>query len=159
MEEKIEFIYLVQHGKSFSEEQNPKKPLLDVGVEETGRVADFLKSKNIKIDIIWHSNKLRSIQTAQIFSRVLEVKDVLQKERLGPLDDVFWVKDEIENLSCKSLMIVGHLPFLEKLYSLLIIGKIQDKRIVKFVNSAVVCISRGKDNFHLEWMITPSIVK
>ena len=47
MEEKIEFIYLVQHGKSFSEEQNPKKPLLDVGVEETGRVADFLKYKNI----------------------------------------------------------------------------------------------------------------
>ena len=48
-------IYLVQHGKAFTEKENPERPLTPEGIDDTTRIADALvesyqrrKKKNLR---------------------------------------------------------------------------------------------------------------
>jgi phosphohistidine phosphatase len=43
-------IYLVQHGKSVSKEEDPDRPLSDIGNEEVKKIASGLKEYNISIE-------------------------------------------------------------------------------------------------------------
>ena len=55
-------------------------------------------------------------------------------------------------------MIVGHLPFLGKLVSLLVTGS-EKNEIVEFHFGSVVCIERRDDGkWKVAWMITPALL-
>ena len=106
-------LYLIQHGLSLPEEKDAKRPLSPEGEEETQKIAEFLKARKIKVDSIWHSSKLRAIQTAQIISKFISCPEIRERNDLNPLDSVSKFLEEIKSLN-KNLMVVGHLPFLEK---------------------------------------------
>jgi len=58
----------------------------------------------------------------------------------------------------KDLMIVGHLPFLDKLASLLISGN-ENARIVLFRYSNIVCLDQKEDKgWAVRWILTPEMV-
>ncbi len=79
-----------------------------------------------------------------IFCETLGVKEPLKQiDGITPLDDVKAFNDKIDLKS--GLMIVGHLPFLEKLVSYIITDQ-QDLRIYKFQNSGIVCLDHEQDN-------------
>jgi phosphohistidine phosphatase len=74
---------------------------------------------------------------------------------LNPNDDpTIWLKrlEEIDNI-----MLVGHLPHLSKLTSLLIFGS-QEVETVKFRYSAPLCLVRQEKNWSIIWYITPEII-
>jgi phosphohistidine phosphatase len=148
-------LYLIQHGKSVSKEEDPQRPLNEEGRICTQRIGQFLKSKNIKVDSMWHSSKLRSIQTAQILSGFITTTKIMERQDLNPLDPVDKFPQEIDNLN-KDLIIVGHLPFLQKLTSLLLVGS-QELDLVSFVYSGVVCLEK-KENWKLAWFLVPQII-
>lgn len=111
-------LYLVQHGEATTNEVNPSRPLTEKGKQDVSNTAKFLKSAGIKVDIIWHSTKTRAMETAHIMTKELLPKEgTQQRDGLAPNDLVNKWAEEIVSQN-KDLMIVGHLPFLQRLTSL-----------------------------------------
>jgi len=148
-------LYLIQHGMALSEEKDPAKPLSPEGKEETQRTAEFLKTKSIKVDAVWHSPKLRAIQTAQIVADSIFCSEIKERDDLNPLDSVENFPQEIKS-SNKNLMFIGHLPFLQKLASLLLSGS-ETNQLISFKNSGVVCLEYT-DDWKLAWIVTPVLL-
>ena len=147
-------LYLVQHGQSLPKEVDPKQPLSEEGRVNTERIGEFLKMKDIRVDSIWRSAKLRAIETAEIIAHYLENKSIIERDDLNPLDPVDKFPEEITKLD-KSLVIVGHLPFLQKLASLLLTGS-PDFELVSFMYSGVVCLE-CKERWKIAWFLTPPL--
>ena len=148
-------LYLVQHGNCVSKEVDPDRPLSDQGRDDVERVAGFIKPLNIGAKV-WHSGKTRAMQTAEILADGIRVDGQIEAvEGLSPNDDAADVKCRIESLG-KDIMLVGHLPFMNKLASLLLTDD-ENKEAVKFVQGSVVCLS-DENGWGVEWMEVPGIV-
>jgi len=148
-------LYLIQHGLALPEEKDPEKSLSQEGKEQTQKIAEFLKTKSVKVDAIWHSPKLRAIQTAQIISKSIFCPEIQEINDLNPLDSVEKFPEEIQSLN-KDLMIVGHLPFLQKLASLLLSGS-ETNQFISYKNSGAVCLEYT-DTWKIAWMVTPELM-
>jgi phosphohistidine phosphatase len=58
----------------------------------------------------------------------------------------------------EDIMLVGHLPHLGRLASLLLAGD-PERHVVSFRMAGVVCLERGENgNWSLKWMITPDVL-
>ncbi len=131
-------LYLAQHGKSYTKEESIERGLSEEGRFKTEQMAKNLDRNKIKISKILHSGKNRAIQTAEIFSAYLNPQGGIKKESgINPNDDVTEFARTIKNH--EDTLIVGHLPFLEKLASLLITDDCSIKT-VEFQNSCVLCL-------------------
>ena len=152
-------VYLVQHGESRPEEEDPQRRLTDEGVRNVEKVARFLRPLGLKLETIWHSGKDRAQQTAEIFAGAVDASHgMLQHNGLAPKDPVAPVKQAIEQ-SPGDLMIVGHLPFLGKLTALLVENN-EETEIVAFKFGCVVCVERIEDGrWKVAWMIVPALVR
>ena len=150
-------IYLVQHGKCLSKEQDPEKGISKTGAEETERIAQVAAGYKVNVNRIIHSEKKRALQTADIFSRLLTPAEGVEKgEGLKPLEDVtVWAP---KLASSENLMLVGHQPFMEKLTGLLTTGS-EDMIPFKFQNSGIVCLDRHADSnkWFIQWSLMPNI--
>ena len=83
------YVYLVQHGESKSEEEDPQRRLTDKGIGEVQNVADFLRPLKLAVDAIWHSDKARAQQTGELLAGAVMARDgLVQREGLGPKDQV-----------------------------------------------------------------------
>jgi phosphohistidine phosphatase len=147
-------LYLVRHGEAVSETFDPRRPLTRVGREEVERVARLAVDRKIIVSAIFHSGILRAQQTAEIFADVLAnpVK-VQQTTGLLPQDDPAIAKAEME-VSEQPVMLVGHLPHMNRLAALLIHGD-ADRRAVEFSPATVVCCSRDGTDWKIAWTIGP----
>ena len=152
-------IYLVQHGQAKSEEQDPDRPLTQNGEADVRKIASFLKNTGICVDIIWHSGKTRALQTAEILAEsIVSNQGVVQHKGLSPNDDIIRIKDELL-LSGMDLMIVGHLPFLSKLATLLVTGN-ESADLATFQQGGLICLEKGEDQAcTVRWMIIPDLLK
>jgi phosphohistidine phosphatase len=151
-------VYLVQHGESKSEEEDPQRRLTDKGIGEVQNVANFLRPLKLAVDAIWHSGKARAQQTAELLADAVWAQDrLVEREGLGPKDQVGAAKDALEQTG-GDVMLVGHLPFLGKLLALLLTGS-EKNDIVEFQFGGVVCIERRDDEkWKVAWMITPALL-
>ncbi len=148
-------IFLVQHGEAKSEEEDPKRPLTDKGKEDVTTVAELVAERGLKVEKVYHSGKTRAKETAEIFARQLKIKEIEGIKGIGPLDDPSIAKELIEK-SEKSIMIVGHLPHLSKLVSLLLINN-PDKEIVKFQMGGMIGLRRVEKGWFITCFFTPKL--
>jgi phosphohistidine phosphatase SixA len=88
-----------------------------------------LKKKGVYPDCLWHSPKTRAQQTAQIFLNILGATDtsIEEKPELSPNGDVEQIYQELLNENKNALFVISHLPFLDKLTSLLLSGSNPDR--------------------------------
>jgi len=148
-------LYLVRHGDYISGEDNPKKPLSEKGIKDIEKIADYSKRHmNIQIREIWHSGKLRALQTANILAQHIEPLQGKKKiENLNPMDPPsYWanvLKKEKDNL-----MMVGHLPFMAKLVALLVTGD-ENNNIIRIQMGQMVCLIKENNEWKVHWVITP----
>jgi phosphohistidine phosphatase len=151
-------LYLVQHAKAASEQVDPQRPLTEEGRREIKKVAAFIKPLNLCVDYLWHSGKKRAVQTAEVLAEVIKVnKAVNARNGLGPNDDVKALKDEVVSAE-GDIMIVGHLPFLSKLASLLLAGS-ESANTVAFKNAGIVALNRSdKNHWQIDWIIIPELL-
>lgn len=148
-------LFLVQHGLSLSKDKDPEKGLSKAGEKDTWRIADVAKSYAIPVAKIVHSGKKRAAQTGAIFQDALQPESELSEiSGIKPMDDVTAFGDTLD--SAANLMVVGHLPFMEKLVSYLSAGR-TDKRVYKFQNSGIVCLDREDDDWFIKWTLNPDI--
>ena len=150
-------LYLVQHGKSLPKEQDPQKGLSTDGVRETERIAEVAKGYAVFVARITHSGKKRAQQTAEIFEAALSPeKGIDVQTGMKPLDDV---RSFAERLPLnQNIMLVGHLPFLERLIGLLVCDN-PDQTVFKLQNSGIVCLDwfHQVDHWVIRWALMPHI--
>ncbi len=148
--------YLAQHGRAFSSEEDPARPLTDQGREEIARVAGFLSLfAKPRPSRIVHSGKLRAQQTAEMFAEAWGGLDVAVAEDLAPNSDPAVWADHLEAAS-HDVMIVGHLPHLARLAGLLLAGD-AEREPVRFRNGGVACFERTESGWTLAWHLIPAL--
>jgi phosphohistidine phosphatase len=154
------YLYLVQHAEAKNEIEDSQKSLTEKGIKDLENIGSFIAEHiNIHVDTIIHSGKKRAEQTAEILAKYLNLKDQpKQAAGLNPLDDPeIWVNKL--NVAKEDTMIVGHLPFLNKL-SDIFLCHYENKDIIEFSKGGIVCIERfDEDLWSIRWMITPEILK
>ncbi len=152
------FLYLVQHAEAKREEEDKERPLSEQGIKDITGIAKYSSRLNIKIDGIYHSTKLRAKQTAQIlFDYLKPIKGLTETNGLSPMDAPEIWNARIEEID-ENIMLVGHLPHLARLSSLLLTGN-ANRVIVSFKMAGIVCLERDADkNWSLQWMLTPEIL-
>jgi phosphohistidine phosphatase len=148
-------IYLVQHGDAKSEEEDVQRPLSDKGKEETGRVAEALGKVGIRAKHIMHSGKLRAKETAEIYSKHFGPSEAREMLGLAPNDNPIMAKEFLESAK-EPVMLVGHMPHLSKLASLLITGN-PDQDTIQFHMGGVVCLEKDV-KWRVKWAVTPEII-
>jgi phosphohistidine phosphatase len=150
-------LFLVQHGKSLPKDKDPKKGLSQEGIAETERIAQVAKGYAVGVSKIIHSGKTRACQTSEIFDAALKPPGgIHESSGLSPLDDVTVFADTID--STKDVMLVGHLPFMERLTAYLITGS-TERLVFKFQNSGIVSLDTDPANgsWVIKWTLMPHI--
>lgn len=146
---------MVQHAEAKPEEEDPARPLSKKGEEEAVKVAKFL-AKFVRVSKILHSGKLRALQTAKILAEELLPTEMREALGLTPLDDPLpWV-EELKRTE-EDLMLVGHMPHLGKLASLLLSGE-EGRVKLGFKPGTVVCLEKEGEKWVLKWMLSPEIL-
>ncbi len=153
-------LYLVQHGEAKTAEKDPQRSLSDKGRADVEKVAAFVaESTTIKVSRIVHSGKTRAQQTAEIFAQHLNPPNgVTAIEGLEPLADPSICENRIAG-ETEDIMLVGHLPHLDKL-SATLVCRDKAKSVITFQNSGVVCLTADSSgNWRVGWMVTPQMLK
>jgi len=151
-------LYLIQHAHAAASDVDPDRSLTEQGRRELQRVVDFIKPLSLSVDYLWHSGKTRAAQTADVLARVVRVRHpVVARRGLAPNEDVAALRHELGLLKV-DIMIVGHMPFVARLASLLLTGR-DSASAVAFKNAGVVCLSRlDPERWQIEWAVTPEII-
>ena len=151
-------LYLVRNAEAKSEAEDPSRPLSEKGLRDIKKMASYVSRLNIKVDQILHSTKLRARQTAEVLNENLKQhRGISETDGLAPLDDPHkWA--ELLKSTTNDTILVGHLPHLGKLASLLLCRD-SDRNFLAFKSAGMVCLKR-EDNgmWFLQWMLTPGIV-
>jgi phosphohistidine phosphatase len=146
--------YLVRHGEAVSETVDPKRPLSEAGRQQVESVAHLLAARNPKLSCIVHSGILRAKQTAEILAAGLGSTVALRQiSGLLPDDDPFIAKAQLETAD-SSLMLVGHLPHMNRLAALLVHGDV-NRQAVDFGPATVACVCCGIPRWKIVWIIRP----
>ncbi|MFP4473963.1 MAG: phosphohistidine phosphatase SixA [Desulfatibacillaceae bacterium] len=149
-------LFLVQHGKNLPKDVDPEKGLSDEGKGEVIQIARVARGYKVSPKRIVHSGKKRAHETARIFAEELGIKDVAEEDGLGPVDDVAAYSEKVS--AGDDLMIVGHLPFMERICAYLITGK-PEPPVFQFQNGGVVCMDEhfDKGTWVIKWALMPNI--
>ncbi len=150
-------LFLVQHGKCMSKEEDPGRGLSEEGIADVKRIADVAKGYDVKVSCIMHSGKKRALQTAEIFEAALGPEDgVLESGGLKPMDDVVIFSGTLN--TGDNVMVVGHLPFMDRLVSCLVTGSV-DHSVFRFQNGGIVALDFDKESgsWVIIWTLMPNI--
>jgi len=137
--------YLVRHGEAKRAEVDPERGLTDAGAAGVRRVASrAVADLAVRPGRIFHSDKARARQTAEIWGELVGAP-VEEADGLAPNDDpARWatrLKTEDEDV-----MLVGHLPHVERLVGLLVAGD-PDRTLLEFPAGALVVLDGGNDGW------------
>ena len=152
-------LYLVQHGEACAKEVDSERPLTAQGRADVERLAVFLQRSGIRAERVIHSGKLRAAQTAELLAQAIASGVALESSGLlNPNDDpraFDWQSDSWD----RDTLIVGHLPFLTKLVSHLIVGD-ENKLIAAFQPGSVLCLEHADGTrWAVDWMIRPELLR
>ena len=153
-------LYLMQHGEATTEAENPERPLSEAGREAVQRVSARARAVGVHVGVCVHSGKRRAEQTAQLFMGQLGgPADVSARQGLAPKDAVAptaqWLRTATER---DAIAVVGHLPFLDRLASLLVAGD-EEAQVVRFRMGGLVKLEPKDtgEGFVIAWALTPEL--
>jgi phosphohistidine phosphatase len=151
-------LYLVQHGESKRENEDPARPLTERGRTEVERVARAVARLHLDVEEVVHSGKLRARATAEILAaQLLPTRGPLEMAGLAPKDDPAIAREAIAR-AAGPLVVVGHLPHLSRLASLLVTGD-AEREILAFRMGAIVCLAGGGEGWQIRWILTPELAQ
>lgn len=150
-------VYLVRHGESLEKSVNGERPLSEKGKKDIEKMASEISGCPISVDKIFHSGILRAKQTAEILGKHNGFNfqgEIKFKQGLEPNDPVDTIAYEL-NQENQDTVLVGHLPFMSKLVSKLIVQD-ENKPIVSYQPGSIVCLERTREGIWvIVWMLPP----
>jgi len=149
-------IYLIQHGLALAKDVDPQRPLSEQGRADVQHLAELLREKGVRVEQIWHSGKTRAEQTAALIADAI-LPDGRPEARpgLGPNDSVEPLASSLGAWS-SDVALVGHLPFLRHLASLLLTSEPEEAPTLAFEPGRMACLERdAAGHWVLLWMLQP----
>jgi len=153
-------LYLVQHARALTKDEDPARPLSEQGVADMHRVIKLLSKRKepVRVTQIRHSSKLRARQTAELLIEAVYTQRGLVEEPdlLPAADPAVWVKGLF---GCSAdLMLVGHMPHLAEVANGLLnmFRSGEEPLEVTFKNGGVICLCRNELGvWRKRWAIAP----
>lgn len=152
-------LYLMRHGEAAFKDIDPQQGLTHEGKLAIEKLAKNLarkfshlpKEQRINIEQVFHSEKTRAQQTAEIVTSILAPEIIPHcRENLKPNDNPENLLPDIDTWT-KDTLIASHLPFIPSLLALLI----KDQQPVRFDPGTIVCLNKEGANWQLEWVARP----
>lgn len=152
-------VYLVQHGASKSEAEDPRRGLTEEGKRVVSQMAGYLGALGVTLDRIEHSEKLRASETAEILATQLKPRELTRRvSGMAPNDDIGPTRARLQ-LEEKDVMLVDHLPHLSCLLSVLL-GADKERTLVEFQMGGVIRLVRSESGeWRLQWAAPPSLLR
>jgi len=150
-------LYLVQHGKALAKEEDPERPLNVQGELDVRNMASQLGDAGVQVARVWHSGKQRAARSAEILAaKVLSGRTIETIKGISPNDPVAEFASDADVWN-EDTLVVGHLPFMSRLVSLLSVGDAEHE-LVQFTPGSVVCLARQDDHhWVIAWMMRPDL--
>jgi len=148
-------LYLVQHGEAKSKAEDPQRPLTERGREDVARVGAFAAGAGLQVG-----------QVSILTEYLSPAEGVVAIPGLAPKDDVRPMAEALSpslspprlgGMKGGAVMLVGHLPFLDRLTNLLVTGD-AERSVVRFQMGGIVCLVREDQNWAVSWMVTPALL-
>ncbi|MDP6981299.1 MAG: phosphohistidine phosphatase SixA [Myxococcota bacterium] len=147
-------LLIVRHGEAGPAVSDAARTLTDAGRADVARVADALVARDVQVNQIRHSGRVRARETAEILAARLEpAAGVIETPGLHPEDPVDPMAMSLFG-ERESLMFVGHLPFVAHLVGRLTEGDAR-RTPVNFPTSTVACLEGEDDRWELAWIERP----
>lgn len=131
-------VILLQHGDAKPENIDPTRSLSEKGEQQARKAAEFLKRLPFYPEVILHSGKKRALETAGIICFALGGIRLEERKGIGPNDEIESLYIEIMR-EMRSILVVGHQPFLGKLASRLL-GK--DTPVVDITHASPLILAK-----------------
>ena len=151
-------LYLVQHGEASVEEVDGERYLSEQGKVDIGRLAALLKQAGIQVSRVIHSGKLRARQTAELLVQAIAPDVELEASGLINPNDNPGAFDWQSESWDKDTLVVGHLPFMARLVSHMLV---EDENRIKiaFQPGAIICLELYDDvHWQINWMLRPELL-
>ncbi len=151
-------LYLVQHGHAVAKGMDPERPLSDQGRADARRTASFLGGAGVQVSAILHSGKKRAEETARLLTASVGTGEQPDEiSGIAPLDPVPEFARTVNGWTSDT-MVVGHLPFMGRFVSHLVVGD-EALATVAFRPGTVLCLEREESGrWSIAWMIRPELV-
>jgi phosphohistidine phosphatase len=146
-------LYLVQHGEAKAEAEDPERPLTARGRDDIGRLAALLARTGVRVARLEHSGKRRAQETAELLAAAVAATPTA-RSGLAPNDPVAPLAAEVCALA-EDVMLVGHLPQLGRLASLVLTGR-EEPSLVAFTPGTLVGLERGA-GWVIVWALPPAL--
>jgi phosphohistidine phosphatase len=146
--------YLVRHGDAVAAAANPARPLSQAGREAVEQIGRSARERQVEVSAIYHSGILRAQETAEILAKHLKPPSGVKAiSGLSPDDDPVAGKAELE-AAADPIMLVGHLPYMNRLVALLVRGD-PEATVINLQPAAMVCCSKVAAQWKIDWHLTP----
>ena len=146
-------LYLVRHGEAVDGDVDPERPLTARGRADVSAVARHAVEENIVAPRrIVHSGKARAQQTAEVWAEVSGAP-AEAVDGLKPNDDPATWADRVDAAE-DGLMLVGHLPHLERLAGLLVTGDAA-RPVVGLTTAEMVVLDHGPEGWTVSAKLAP----
>ncbi|MDP2481152.1 MAG: phosphohistidine phosphatase SixA [Candidatus Palauibacterales bacterium] len=155
-------LYVARHAEAVEESRGGDRPLTEAGRDDARRVGAALAAAGVEVAEVWYSSKLRARETADLLAGAIGGgAHLAERPDLVPLADPTGVLEAVrERESDGPLLLVGHLPHVERLVSLLLTGD-EKAEVVEVPTGAVLRLVSADDGRHwrLAWFITPALLR
>jgi phosphohistidine phosphatase len=143
------FVYLVHHGHSVKSGVDPQRPLSRLGRDQADALSGRAAARGVRPDVIWHSGKLRAKQTADAYWRACNPLAEPCATRWMQPDDPLRLADLLQ-VETRDLMVVGHMPHLDRLLRRLVEAEPQAG---SFPVNGVVAVDRIETGWTERWRL------
>ena len=144
-------LYLVHHGAALAPQLDPQQPLSDEGRARVKHRAAQAARRGTKPVVIWHSGKLRARQTVDAYWRACNPLAAVSAARgLQPGDDPTRIAETMVG-ETRDIMLVGHLPHIDRLLRLLV-ERTSDE-VGPFPPHGVVALESSDDSWDECWRL------
>lgn len=146
----------MRHGKAEPEGADAERRLTEAGRKSVRRLAAWAADLDLQVDQIHHSARARAVETAAILAEALGPRELCAFEGLDPESDVRLAAEFLLGEE-RSVMLVGHLPHLARLASLLLTGA-AEPAVVRFRKGSMVHLAHEGRGWWLEWAVSPRLI-
>lgn len=144
-------LYVVHHGAALSPQLDPQQPLSDEGRARVEQLAEQAAGRGTKPVVIWHSGKLRARQTVDAYWRACNPLAAVSAARgLQPGDDPARIAETMVG-ETRDIMLVGHMPHIDRLLRLLVESKRDD--VGRFPPHGIVALTSSDDGWDECWRL------
>lgn len=151
-------IYLIRHAHALAGKDDAARPLSKKGRAQVRAMARFLrKSAALGTHEFWHSPLVRSVDTARLLARGLEVRGTFSLVTGLLHDDDPAILAKKLNQLRQPVAVVGHEPHLSALASLLVTGRAKPPAFV-LKKCAVLALEKEGRRWAVRWQVSPEVL-